>query len=97
MAERLNDLEKNTIPKEYHATLERCKQIENNSSLLGDATMTQGVRLSSKWRGFHWCSTVAKAVRMGRALLGLFPQIAIDDLMPIVVIMRGLVKVRVDV
>ena len=53
MARRLNNLEKTlTIPSKYHATLERCKQIENNSSLQENVTEKQAKRLSPKRRGF---------------------------------------------
>ena len=66
---RRNNREKTfTIPSKYHATLEKCKQIGNNSRLQGDATKKQAVRLSPKRRGFYIFSTVAKSVRMGHAL-----------------------------
>ena len=66
MAKRLNDLEKAlTIPSKYHATLERCKLIENNSSLQGDSSEMQARRYNRSG-GDSPIRTVAKAVRVGR-------------------------------
>ena len=62
--------------KQISCNFKTARMVENNSSLQGDETKTQAVRLSSMQRGPSRFPIVAKAVIMGHALLSSFLQIA---------------------